>query len=936
MTVSERKKNSYSNGIGGDNISLFPDSRQRNEAIGLLILGSSAFCITLLHYATASQSYTTIQGTMVNIGMGVYILPSLTGILGIQKFLDKPFNNVWWRIGGCLGTTVSVLGLLGTEGGKLGVKTFTSLSTLFGNIPTYIILITAFITSMIFALDILYKDVLAWSLIAAGIATKILLCIWNFIVSMVSMAIRAVKTTGEFIGVIVNRLSIVYKERFSGDNSTFSNLSNIISFNKSSKSNNENDEEITNVVESVAINKEENHIEAEEATIVESVEEAKQEVNNDFVNQITVAAVSGITVATASTLTSVSIENTETPVPLPSTEDKESQNFQETNENKQEQTLAKIVCEAENNVSHEPKIIPVVKIITPVKQEEEINEKKEIHETTETILHDSIIQPIAKPDKVEEEKTEEDKPEVMIINTINATKKPTESIYLDDNPIDKEIKNLELLEAESNKEELVAKLPIPEEILKMPKPRNTNDIKVDLENRSIELIQTLNDFGIKATITDVVYGPAISRFELKPAPGIKVSRITSLSDDMALALSAQSIRIEAPIPGKPAIGIEIPNKEPTPVYFYDLVHNDKFVNSPVLLNIALGQTINGQAVYADLADMPHLLIAGSTGSGKSVCVNTIIASILFRARADQVKFIMIDPKMVELSSYNGIPHMIAPVVTDPQKAGDALLWAQEEMTRRYTLLAECGCKKLESYNERLEELRQEINPALEKLPLIVIVIDELADLMMTARDKVETTICRLAQMARAVGIHLIIATQRPSVDVLTGLIKANLPTRIAFSVASAVDSKTILDSKGAEKLIGKGDMLFIPKGRNKPLRVQGAFVSDGELKKLVDFVKTQGKPEYVDIQPIKTDDDDEDDDIHEEIPVDSDAELITRIVNYLETQEKTSTSMLQRKFRIGYNRAARIMDQLEEKGMVTPTDGSNKRRVLIGRSISQL
>ncbi len=511
-----------------------------------------------------------------------------------------------------------------------------------------------------------------------------------------------------------------------------------------------------------------------------------------------------------------------------------------------------------------------------------------------------------------------------------------EPVFLEDNRIDHEIKTGSFTSRKVREHRPAEVLLPPLEILKVPPPRDNHESQSDLSQRSAFLLKTLEEFGIKASVTAIVEGPAVSRFELKPAPGVKVARITSLVDDIALALAAPSIRIEAPIPGKPALGIEIPNSNPTPVYFYDLLKNENFRKNQFPLNLALGVTINGKPVFADLSDMPHLLIAGSTGSGKSVCVNTIIASILFQARADQVKFVMIDPKMVELSSYNGIPHLIAPVVTDPSKAAGALLWAVEEMTRRYEILAGCGCKKISTYNEEIERLRTEIDPDLEPMPFIVIVIDELADLMMTASAEVEGSICRLAQMARAVGMHLVIATQRPSVNVLTGLIKANLPTRIAFSVTSAIDSRTILDAKGAERLLGKGDMLFIPKGRNKPLRLQGAFVSDRELMDLVEFVKTQGQPEYMDIAPTRSeeDEDGEDDDAAES--GDSDSPLVDQIVRYLETQEKTSTSMLQRKFRIGYNRAARIMDQLEEKGMVSPMDGSNKRRVLIGRSSTQV
>ncbi|MBI3038830.1 DNA translocase FtsK, partial [bacterium] len=351
---------------------------------------------------------------------------------------------------------------------------------------------------------------------------------------------------------------------------------------------------------------------------------------------------------------------------------------------------------------------------------------------------------------------------------------------LDDHPIDKDLEKD--VHASSKAVEKIptppAKLP-PIDLLKVPNPQDRH-FESDLQTRSSLLIKTLEDFGIKATISDVVEGPAVSRFEIKPAPGVKVSRITSLVDDIALALSAQAVRIEAPIPGKPALGIEIPNSKPRPVFLFDLVCNERFHSNETLLNLGLGVTISGRPVFADLSDMPHLLIAGATGSGKSVCINTIIASILFQARPDQVKMVMIDPKMVELSTYNGIPHLISPVVTDPKKASTALLWAVEEMERRYETLASCGVRKISTYNENLPQLKAEIDPELENMPIIVIIIDELADLMMTASAEVEGSICRLAQMARAVGIHLVVATQRPSVDVLTGIIKANLPSRIAF------------------------------------------------------------------------------------------------------------------------------------------------------------
>jgi S-DNA-T family DNA segregation ATPase FtsK/SpoIIIE len=911
-----RKLRAKNNQKSSSFVRLNTHSRQRSEAIGLLVIGCSAFALSLLHYVKSSLSTPMVEAAIVNLGMGVYIIPILAGFLGIQKFMEKPFTNLGWRIAGCVSTSIVSLGLLRVEGGKLGISIFSLFSSFFGTIPSYLVLGTLLLTSLIFALDILYKDVLAGVLIITSLLTKLFLFTWELSLSLISMSIGAVKTTTNFIQAIIHRIKLSVQENSKNNEATeLSNgSSKLLQFKKANEALTKDENILDNILDNIMVEPEnisnipkiqeekpqnngiQGQDEVEEATIITESENDLAFMASSIsatLPSVTQAKLSGVSVQFVENPT-VDIANTSLTLSSVTTPPPHSVETL-ANENKEELSIE---IDFEDGYDDDDDL----DILETVQDESGITS----NQPTLTSFKDRV-------------------------------KSNEEPVYLEDNAIDKEIKTSELAQLTENlpppKAEFL--LPDPAQILKLPKAKDNTNIKIDLENRSQELLKTLEDFNIKASITEVVHGPAISRFELKPAPGVKVSKITGLSDDIALALSAQSIRIEAPIPGKPAIGIEIPNKEPTPVYFYDLVSTEKFIKSPVALNIALGQTINGQAVYADLADMPHLLIAGSTGSGKSVCVNTIIASILFRARPDEVKFIMVDPKMVELSSYNGIPHLISPVVTDPQKAGDALLWAQEEMTRRYSILAECGCKKIQSFNERIEELREEIDPDLEPMPLIVVVIDELADLMMTAKDKVETTICRLAQMARAVGIHLIIATQRPSVDVLTGLIKANLPTRIAFSVASAVDSKTILDSKGAEKLIGKGDMLFIPKGRNKPLRVQGAFVSDSELKKLVDFVKSQGEPEYLEICPSLNEDED-DEDITEDSLANSDADLIDKIINYLEAQEKTSTSMLQRKFRIGYNRAARIMDQLEERGMVTPTDGTNKRRVLIGRSVAQL
>jgi S-DNA-T family DNA segregation ATPase FtsK/SpoIIIE len=413
----------------------------------------------------------------------------------------------------------------------------------------------------------------------------------------------------------------------------------------------------------------------------------------------------------------------------------------------------------------------------------------------------------------------------------------------------------------------------------------------------------------------------VTRYELSPGVGVKVSKVASLSDDLALNLAAVGIRIEAPVPGKSVIGIEIPNKEVQAVLMRDVIESENFVNHPSKLAFAVGKDITGNNVVADIAKMPHLLIAGSTGSGKSVCINTIITSILYKARPDEVKLIMVDPKVVELSVYNGIPHLLIPVVTDPKKAAGALNWAVTEMDSRYNLFAETGTRDLSSYNNILKERGE--------MPLyrIVIIIDELADLMMTAKGDVETAICRIAQKARAAGIHLVIATQRPSVDVITGLIKTNVPSRLAFAVASGVDSRTILDMVGAEKLLGKGDMLFSPIGVTKPQRIQGAFISDKEVERIVTCLKRDSETEYDPVMVEK---------ITAPVGKETDSsiaggsdEFFMDAVDFLVEKEKASVSMLQRRFRIGYNRAARLMEELETKGIVGPEDGAKPRKVLL-------
>ena len=443
-----------------------------------------------------------------------------------------------------------------------------------------------------------------------------------------------------------------------------------------------------------------------------------------------------------------------------------------------------------------------------------------------------------------------------------------------------------------------------------------------LEERADLLEQTLRDFGVEATVLSVTQGASVTRYEVQPATGVKVSSITRLADDIALNLRAKSIRIEAPIPGKAAVGIEVENDKASPVLVRDLIESPEFENAESKLSFVVGKDISGANIISDLRNMPHLLIAGATGSGKSVCINTIIASFLYKAKPNELKLIMIDPKVVELQSYNGIPHMLVPVVTDPRKASKALAIAVEEMNKRYDAFAKIGVKDLESYNDYM---RAENEPQNCK-PQIVIIIDELADLMMACSNEVENSICRLAQKARAAGMHLIVATQRPSVDVVTGLIKANIPSRIAFSVSSQFDSRTIIDMAGAEKLLGKGDMLFSPVGANKPYRVQGPFISEAESNKLIKFVKQQGGDAVYDQEVQKAIDSDGKDGSKSGEPQD---DLTEDAIAFILKSKQASVSMLQRRFRIGYNRAARIIDEIEELGIIGPSDGSRPRQVLV-------
>ena len=461
------------------------------------------------------------------------------------------------------------------------------------------------------------------------------------------------------------------------------------------------------------------------------------------------------------------------------------------------------------------------------------------------------------------------------------------------------------------------------------------DSRQHLQETAMKLQQTLKNFGVNVTITNISCGPAVTRYELQPEMGVKVSKIVNLADDIKLNLAAADIRIEAPIPGKAAIGLEVPNKENVMVSFRELVESEEFKKHPSKISFGVGKDIGGKVTVADIAKMPHLLIAGATGSGKSVCINTIIMSILYKANPKEVKLIMIDPKVVELSVYNGIPHLMIPVVTDPKKAAGALHWAVDEMTDRYQKFANASVRDLKGYNAKIESLPTiEGDPKPEKLPQIVIIVDELADLMMVSPGEVEESICRLAQLARACGIHLIIATQRPSVNVITGLIKANMPSRIAFAVTSGVDSRTILDMNGAEKLLGKGDMLFSPQGIPKPVRVQGAFVSDEEVSAVVGFIKEQnGQVTYSAEMEEKLSNMES---ANTTVAIDSSADAgdgrdvyFADAARLLMEKEKGSIGMLQRYFKIGFNRAARIMDQLEEAGIVGPEEGTKPRRVLM-------
>ena len=506
-------------------------------------------------------------------------------------------------------------------------------------------------------------------------------------------------------------------------------------------------------------------------------------------------------------------------------------------------------------------------------------------------------------------------------------------------------------ELESEKEDVkVAAKPNPAELYRFPsmdflqKDPNpaTFTVTEEVKETSVKLVETLANFGVKTKITNICCGPTVTRYELQPEIGVRVKSIQNLSDDIALHLAAAGVRIEAPIPGKQAVGIEIPNKTVLTVYIRNLIENPKFAQLKSKLSVCLGMDVAGSPVYMDIAKMPHLLIAGATGMGKSVCINSFIVSLLYKARPDECRLLLIDPKKVEFGVYNGMPHLLVPVVSDPKKAAGSLAWAVNEMERRFQLIEEVGVRDIDSYNRVTEN-----DPEREHMPKIVIIIDELADLMMTARDSVENSICRIAQKARAAGMHLVIGTQRPSVDVITGLIKANVPSRIACTVASQVDSRTIIDIAGAEKLLGRGDMLYAPVGCMKPIRVQGSFVTDGEIEKIIDFLKSGREAEYDNdiINSIEReaehcgekkkgrggDESGDDYDVDDRDAILASDDAMFPAIEVAVDANMISTSLLQRKLSLGYSRAARIVDKLEKIGVVGPFEGSKPRKVLITR-----
>ncbi len=545
-----------------------------------------------------------------------------------------------------------------------------------------------------------------------------------------------------------------------------------------------------------------------------------------------------------------------------------------------------------------------------------LNFLKKLTKETCNYITQEVDESEKKKKKKKKYKKQKNEPVVKVFNENNETKTDKENIENNDNVSFNSLNENMNFNINDKDDYNLPPITLLKRNLKLNNPRMSKDISEKVKM----LEETLVSFGINSKVSEVSCGPAITRYEVQPNTGTKVSKIVNLADDIALNLAASDVRIEAPIPGKAAVGIEVPNKEISVVHFREVLDSKEFNNSKSSLNVALGMDIAGNAVIADLSKMPHLLIAGATGSGKSVCMNALICSLLYKCNPNELKLLIIDPKMVELTNFNDIPHLITPVVTDPKKAATALRWMVNEMENRYELFAASGVKDINRYNSL--KINNDSDDPKPFLPYIVVLIDELADLMMVAPADIEDAICRLAQMARAAGIHLVVATQRPSVDVITGLIKANIPSRIAFAVSSQTDSRTILDMGGAEKLLGQGDMLFFPVGASKPLRVQGVYVSDKEVENIVEFLKSQAKPEYEDglfenksgkSKEIKYED-----------------ELLPEAVRILIESGQASISMLQRRLRIGYTRAARLIDIMEEKKIVGGYEGSKPRSVLIG------
>lgn len=579
-----------------------------------------------------------------------------------------------------------------------------------------------------------------------------------------------------------------------------------------------------------------------------------------------------------------------------------------------------------NKPSAKNKEIPLV-VNNKLFKNDELNDKKEkIKEMDKKIKILDFTKDFSKnfqSKKEEDKKIDEPKSQINR-NDDNIPMENKSDNKLSKNNIKKDIKAEEenIVNLINNSSIQFANYKIPStKLLNISTDSKSNSTKKEVMNKVKILEDTLKNFGVSATISQVSVGPAITRYELQLSPGVKVSKITNLSDDISLSLASSGIRIEAPIPGKAAVGIEVPNKNITAVYLREVIESKEYMDSKSKISFAIGKDVAGATIVSDLAKMPHLLIAGATGSGKSVCINTLIASILYKSTPEEVKLLMIDPKVVELSIYKNIPHLLIPVVTDPKKAAGALNWAVQEMTDRYKKFADNNVRDITGYNGIEKD-------ELEKLPQIVVIIDELADLMMVSPGDVEDSICRLAQMARAAGIHLVVATQRPSVDVITGLIKANIPSRISFAVSSQVDSRTILDMGGAEKLLGKGDMLFYPVGAAKPIRVQGAFVSEKEIEKLVTFIKEQVPPLYnndiikeLDQVTVKS----------TENNAESSDELLPKAIEMIVESGQASILMLQRRLKIGYNRAARLIDEMEERKIIGGYEGSKPRKVLVSK-----